>query len=125
MVTLGAVYAWGQSGAWTPLLQSTSSLGDVARLVILKRNPSIGPFTEVVQGSDVMGGRSASDIWGMLLEPGFNPTAETSMATEHQIRSSIDSNLSTHSLASPRWGVCLSRRGTTDALCWTAARLDC
>ena len=73
MVTLGAVFAWGQSGAWTPLLQSTSSLGDVNRLVILKRNPSIGPFTEVVQGSDVMGGRSASDIWGMLLEPGFDP----------------------------------------------------
>lgn len=73
MVTLGAVFAWGQSGAWTPLLQSTASLGDVERIVILKRNPTIGPFTEVVMGSDVMGGRSASDIWGMLLEPGFDP----------------------------------------------------
>lgn len=73
MVTLGAVFAWGQSGAWAPLLQSTSSLGDVERLVILQRNPSIGPFTEVVQGSEVMGGRDASDIWGMLLEPGFDP----------------------------------------------------
>ena len=72
MVTLGAVYAWGQAGAWTPLLQSTASLGDVERVVILRRNPTIGPFTEVVQGADVMGSRSAGDIWSMLLQPGFD-----------------------------------------------------